>query len=103
MDESEGLWVDAERGTAGWGNRRLNLSAQEVAMLAALLDARGKVLARDELARLAGLESSSARRCDGVLVGLRRALGAESLCNVRGRGWRLAIGGGAATGDGLGR
>ena len=100
MAEHDGLWVDAEKNIAGWGDRRLNLSVQEVAMLAALLEAEGKVVARDELARKAGLGAFSPRRCDGVLVGLRRAVGAESLCNVRGRGWRLAVGGGAS-GDGL--
>lgn len=86
----DGLWVDKARSIAGWGDRRLDLSPQEVAMLAALLDARGRVVARSELARRAGLSESSSRRCDGVLVGLRRALGEEAVCNVRGRGWRLA-------------
>lgn len=93
---AEGLWVDTARGVAGWGDRRLDLSAQEVAMLAALLDARGRVVARAELARRAGVSTASGRRCDGILVGLRRALGKEAVCNVRGRGWRLASLGGAA-------
>ncbi|MGH9155293.1 MAG: winged helix-turn-helix domain-containing protein [Acidimicrobiales bacterium] len=92
----EGLWVDAERAIAGWGDRRLDLSAQEVAMLAALLHARGRVVARGELARRVGLSAVSGRRCDGILVGLRRALGDEAVCNVRGRGWRLAPLGSAA-------
>lgn len=59
-------------------------------MLAALLETRGRVVARSDLSKRAGLTAASGRRCDSILVGLRRALGAESLTNVRGRGWRLA-------------
>jgi DNA-binding response OmpR family regulator len=83
------LWVDPERGIAGWGEHRLRLSAQEVAMLAALVEAKGRVIPREELARRAGLGGSSPRRCDGVLVGLRRALGEGAVQNVRRRGWQL--------------
>ena len=88
----EGLWVDTERGVAGWGDRPLDLTRQEVAMLAALVEAGGRVVARAEMARRAGLTGSSPRRCDGILVGLRRALGDGTLRNVRGRGWRLMVG-----------
>lgn len=87
--KADQLWVDLQRNVAGWGDRQLALSTQEVAMLAALLEARGRVLARQELARRAGLSATSARRCDAVLVGLRRVLGSGVLHNVRGRGWRV--------------
>jgi DNA-binding response OmpR family regulator len=83
----KGLWLDPEGGVAGWGEQRLPLSRQEVAVLAALLDARGRVVSRAELVRLLNLPS--ARRCDSILVGLRRVLGPAALRTVRGRGWRL--------------
>jgi two-component system, OmpR family, response regulator len=84
-----GLWVDMSAQRAGWGDRVLPLSPQEVAVLAALLDAEGRVLSRRELARRAGLSQASSRRADSMLVGIRRALGEGSVRNVRGRGWML--------------
>jgi DNA-binding response OmpR family regulator len=83
------LWIDAERGVAGWGTRLLPLSRQEVAVLAALVHADGRVVPRRELARRAGLAHASERRCEQLLVGLRAALGHEAVRNVRGRGWML--------------
>lgn len=59
-------------------------------MLVALVTHRDRVLGRRELARLAGLAELSERRCDSVLVGLRRTLGPDSILTVRSRGWRLA-------------
>jgi DNA-binding response OmpR family regulator len=85
----EGLWIDAERSVAGWGARVLPLSRQEVAVLAALVHADGRVVPRRELARRAGLTHASERRCDQLLVGLRAALGPDTVRNVRGRGWML--------------
>ncbi|HSS10407.1 MAG TPA: winged helix-turn-helix domain-containing protein [Acidimicrobiales bacterium] len=84
---SEGLWLDPDRGIAGWGDRRLPLSPQEVAVLVALLDAHGRVVPRAELVRRLGLPSP--RRCDSILVGLRRVLGPGAVLTVRGRGWRF--------------
>lgn len=85
----DGLWVDRDRGIAGYGVRQLPLTPQEVAVLATLADAGGRVVSRNELARRSGLQHASARRADSLLVTLRRALGGTAVRTVRGRGWRL--------------
>ena len=59
-------------------------------MLSVLLTNRGRVISRRELARRAGLANLSERRCDSLLVAIRRALGAESVVTVRSRGWMLS-------------
>ena len=61
-------------------------------MLRVLVDAAGRVTSRMELARRAGLIEQSERRCDAILVVLRRALGADSIRTVRSRGWMLEPG-----------
>ncbi len=86
---TEGLWVDQERGVAGYGGRVLRLTPQEVAVLAALAEAGGRVVSRAELARRAGLRHAAPRRADSLLVALRRALGGRAVHTVRGRGWML--------------
>ena len=66
------------------------LSETDLSILRVLLDARGRVVSRDSLLRLAGLINVSARRADSSLVVLRKVLGADSVITVRRRGWMLS-------------
>ncbi len=59
-------------------------------MLAVLVEHHRRVVGRRELSRAAGLADLSDRRCDSVLVGVRRLLGPDSIVTVRSRGWMLA-------------
>jgi DNA-binding response OmpR family regulator len=59
-------------------------------VLNALLDSGGRVVDRHQLRRAAGLDELNERRCDSVLVGLRRVLGPDAVVTVRRRGWRLS-------------
>ena len=61
------------------------LGEQEQSVLSVLLVNRGRVISRRELARRAGLANLSERRCDSLLVSIRRALGPESVVTVRSR------------------
>jgi DNA-binding response OmpR family regulator len=72
------------------------LGSQERDVLGVLLAAEGRVVSRRELSRRVGLSDLSERRCDALLVPLRRALGSSSIRTVRGRGWMIEP---AATGD----
>jgi DNA-binding winged helix-turn-helix (wHTH) protein len=65
------------------------LGEQEQSVLSVLLANRGRVISRRELARRAGLAKLSERRCDSLLVAIRRALGPNSVVTVRSRGWML--------------
>jgi hypothetical protein len=55
-----------------------------------LLECQGRVVGRRELARRAGLTDLSERRCDSLLVVLRRQIGPGAIITVRRRGWMLA-------------
>ena len=61
-------------------------------MLSVLLENYNRVVGRRELARQAGLFGLNERRCDSVLVGLRRVLGPDAIVTVRSRGWMLSRG-----------
>ena len=69
----------------------VGLSQKEVAALATFARAGNRVVGRTELQRRVGLARRDPRRCDSLIVGLRRALGPEAFVTVRGRGWRCLV------------
>lgn len=71
------------------------LSAREFALLHALLERPGAILSRDQLeSRIYGWgEEVSSNAVDVLIHGMRRRLGAATIRNVRGLGWRLAAAG----------
>jgi two-component system OmpR family response regulator/two-component system response regulator QseB len=79
---------------------RSQLSAREFALLHALLERPGAILSRDQLEnRIYGWgEEVSSNAVDVLIHGMRRKLGAETIRNVRGLGWRIAAGAGAPAG-----
>ena len=66
-----------------------HLTPQERAVFRVLADNAGRVLSRVELARAAGIADLSERRCDSLIVGVRRVLGPGHVRTVRRRGWML--------------
>ncbi len=58
-------------------------------MYVVLAEHPGRVLSRAELARRAGIADLSARRCDSLIVGIRRQVGPDRVRTVRRRGWML--------------
>lgn len=88
MTVAQGTWVDPAGGAAGRGDTPFTLSASAVAVLGVFAAAGPRVVSRTELGRRAGLAGLSERRCDGVIVELRRALGHDAIVTVRSRGWR---------------
>lgn len=67
-----------------------SLTSSDLAVLRVLVERAGKVTGRHDLNRLAGL-SGSERRCEAVLVLLRRALGEGAIATIRRRGWMLTL------------
>ena len=61
-----------------------------VSILRVLSASKGRVVSRESILRLAGLDNVSARRADSSLVVLRKVLGADSVVTVRRRGWMLS-------------
>ena len=66
-----------------------NLTPQERSVFTVLEDSAGRVLSRAEIARRAGIADLSERRCDSLIVGIRRSIGADRIRTVRRRGWML--------------
>lgn len=66
-----------------------HLTPQERAVFEVLVENSGRVLSRAELARRAGIADLSARRCDSLIVGIRRRIGHDRVRTVRRRGWML--------------
>jgi DNA-binding response OmpR family regulator len=66
-----------------------HLTPQERAIYHVLAANAGRVVSRAELARAAGMTDLSERRCDSLLVGVRRAVGHDRVRTVRRRGWML--------------
>lgn len=58
-------------------------------MFHVLADNAGRVVGRAEIARRAGIADLSVRRCDSLIVGIRRRIGADRIRTVRRRGWML--------------
>ena len=80
---------DGPPGDTPWNPGATSLGAQERAVLTVLLENHNRVVGRRELARQAGLAGLNERRCDSLLVGLRRVLGGDAIVTVRSRGWML--------------
>ncbi|MEZ5215410.1 MAG: winged helix-turn-helix domain-containing protein [Ilumatobacteraceae bacterium] len=83
------MLIDAEPHRALPSPEALRLGVSERAVLRTLVESAGRVLSRAELARRSGLTDLHTRRCDAVIVNIRRALGPESIRTVRSRGWML--------------
>jgi DNA-binding response OmpR family regulator len=76
--------------------RRVRLTATELAVIRALIDARGRALSRSEILDLAWGEQNlevGERAVDNVVLRLRRKIGEPNMIEtVRGVGFRLAPG-----------
>ena len=82
--------VDRVQGEVPAGAEEMQLGPRERAVLAVLVESRGRVIDREQLRHGAGLDDLHPRRCDSVIVDLRRRLGPDALVTVRRRGWRLS-------------
>ncbi|AOY00991.1 response regulator transcription factor [Jeongeupia sp. USM3] len=94
--EAEMSWrdlrFDAASLTARRGDDVVSLTSMEARLLHLLLSARPRYLSREQIeVRLYGwLESGESNSLDVHLSHLRKKLGAGSIENARGLGWRLA-------------
>lgn len=89
--EEGGLRFDPERGEVSMHGRPVELSRRELALLAALLHARGRILSVDQLKdSLYGLgEEIESNALNVHIHHLRRKLGAGLIETVRGVGYRF--------------
>lgn len=69
-----------------------DLTPQERAVFIVLAAGPNRVMTRLEIARAAGITDLNQRRCDSLIVGIRRVVGAERLITVRRRGYLLLSG-----------
>jgi DNA-binding response OmpR family regulator len=65
------------------------LTPQERAVYLVLASEPNRVHTRHEIARAAGISDLNQRRCDSLIVGIRRVLGSDRLITVRRRGYLL--------------
>ena len=87
-----GLQLDLTTREVVVQGERSQLSAREFALLHALMERPGAILSREQLEnRIYGWgEEVSSNAVDVLIHGMRRKLGAETIRNVRGLGWRIA-------------
>jgi two-component system, OmpR family, response regulator QseB len=83
------LVVDVEHDEVSIAGRPVSLSPTELALLKALLEAPGQVVAPDRLARQVWSEEASANLVQVYISYLRRKIGAERIRTVRGAGYVL--------------
>lgn len=83
------LVVDVEHDGVSVAGRSVSLSPTELAMLKALLEAPGEVVAPDRLARRVWSEDASANLVQVYISYLRRKIGSERIRTVRGAGYVL--------------
>jgi DNA-binding response OmpR family regulator len=67
------------------------LTRQERAVFDVLSAHQGRVFSRAELSSKAGISDLGQRRCDSLIVGIRRQVGADRIRTVRKRGWMLVV------------
>ena len=79
--------IDVDSSTVISDGTVTELSEREMAVLQVLQ--RGSVVSRADLIRDAGLGDLSVRRCESLIMALRRILGRDAIVNLRRRGWRL--------------
>ena len=76
--------MDVSTATVNRDGTVTELTERELAVLQALQ--RSPVVSRADLIRDAGLADLSARRCESLIMALRRILGSDAIINLRRRG-----------------
>ncbi|MCG2594920.1 response regulator transcription factor [Ramlibacter sp. XY19] len=89
---TQGVQLDLTTREVVVQGERSQLSAREFSLLHALLERPGAILSREQLEnRIYGWgEEVSSNAVDVLIHGMRRKLGAETIRNVRGLGWRVS-------------